>query len=408
MKQPTAEIFSQGEEVICGQVADTNAAWLSERLVQMGFIISRHTAVGDKLQDLIVLLDEISYRADLCICTGGLGPTLDDLTAEAVSKAFACPLELDSVALEQIESYFARRNRVMAESNRKQAYFPKGAIRLDNALGSAPGFALKKKRCWFVFLPGVPSEMRHIFNKLVREQLKQRFVLQASKLIAIKSIGIGESDLQNKLDNCVLPDYVQLGFRATTDEVQTKLLFSTEATERQINDCVNVVVNKIGDPVYAVDDLNKSTTDLASVISQVMQNKNYTLWVMETASQGLISAKFIGQDWLLGSSYSQSIDAVLAQLKIVKQDNIEETSKIIANKLKQVQSADLILVQLYQGNKEKFHNKAQSIILYNTLLTPQGIFQQTLTATGPIKRKQSQAAIKALDLLRRYLQNKCH
>jgi len=406
--QSIAEIFSQGEEVICGQVADTNAAWLSESLVQMGFVISRHTAVGDKLQDLVALLDEISYRADLCICTGGLGPTLDDLTAEAVSKAFDCPLELDSVALVQIESYFARRNRVMAESNRKQAYFPKGAIRLDNALGSAPGFALKKNQCWFVFLPGVPSEMYHIFNELVREQLKQRFVLQASKLIAIKSIGIGESDLQNKLDDCVLPDYVQLGFRATTDEVQTKLLFSTDATKRQINDCVDVVVNKIGDPVYAVDDLNKSTTDLASVISLLMQDKNYTLWVMETASQGLISEKFIGQDWLLGSSYTQSIDATLAQLSIVKQVKIEETAKVIANKLKETQGADLILVQLYQGDKEQFLNKAQSIILYNTLLTPQGIFQQTLTTTGPIKRKQSQAAIKALDLLRRYLQNKCH
>jgi competence/damage-inducible protein CinA-like protein len=406
--QLIAEIFSQGEEVICGQVADTNAAWLSESLVQMGFVISRHTAVGDKLQDLVALLDEISYRADLCICTGGLGPTLDDLTAEAVSKAFDCPLELDSVALDQIESYFARRNRVMAESNRKQAYFPKGAIRLDNALGSAPGFALKKNQCWFVFLPGVPSEMYHIFNELVREQLKQRFILQASKLIAIKSIGIGESDLQNKLDDCVLPDYVQLGFRATSDEVQTKLRFSTDATKRQINDCVDVVVNKIGDPVYAVDDLNKSTTDLASVISLLMQDKNYTLWVMETASQGLISEKFIGQDWMLGSSYTQSIDVALAQLNIVKQDKIEETAKDIVNKLKQTQAADLILVQLYQGNKEQFLNKAQSIILYNTLLTPQGIFQQTLTTTGPIKRKQSQAAIKALDLLRRYLQNKCH
>ncbi len=297
----------------------------------------------------------------------------------------------------------------MAESNKKQAYFPKGSIRLGNALGSAPGFALKKNQCWFVFLPGVPSEMRYIFDELVRDQLEQRFVLQTSPLIAIKSIGIGESDLQNKLDDYEFPEYVQLGFRATTEEVQTKLLFSTQATESQINDCVDQIVNKIGDPVYAVNDLNKSSTDdLASVISQLMKDNNYTLWVVETASQGLISEKFIGQDWLLGSSYTQSIDVALDQLKVVKQDKIEETAKGIANKLKQTQGADLILVQLYQGNKEQFLNKAQSIILYNTLLTPQGIFQQTLTTTGPIKRKQSQAAIKALDLLRRYLQNKCH
>ena len=251
MNQPRAEIFSQGEEVICGQVADTNAAWLSQRLNQMGFVINRHTAVGDKLQDLVDLLEEISHRADLCICNGGLGPTLDDLTTEAVAKAFDASLHLDAVALDQIKNYFSRRNRVMAESNRKQAYFPKGALRLDNALGSAPGFAIKSNQCWFVFLPGVPSEMRHIFNELVSDKLEKWFVLQASKLIAIKTIGIGESDLQQKFDDFLLPDTVQLGFRAKTDEVQTKLLFSADATEGEINDCVGQIVKMIGDPVYA-------------------------------------------------------------------------------------------------------------------------------------------------------------
>lgn len=408
MNQPIAEIFSQGEEVICGQVADTNAAWLSQRLNQMGFVINRHTAVGDKLQDLVDLLEEISHRADLCICTGGLGPTLDDLTTEAVAKAFDAPLQLDTIALDQIENYFSRRNRVMAESNRKQAYFPKGALRLDNALGSAPGFAIKSNQCWFIFLPGVPSEMRHIFNELVSDKLEKWFVLQASKLIAIKTIGIGESDLQQKFDDFLLPDTVQLGFRAKTDEVQTKLLFSADATEGEINDCVGKIVKMIGDPVYAVDDLNKSTTDLVTVIGQLMQEKNYTLWIQETASQGLISAKCIGQDWLQGATYTQSIDAVLEQLKISKQNDLESTIQAIANKLKQTQHSDLILVQLYKGNKEQFHQKEQSIVLYNALLTPHGIFQQTLTTTGPIKRKQDQAAIKALDLLRRYLQNKCH
>ena len=133
MSHPVAEIFSQGEEVITGQVADTNAAWLSQRLVQMGFVIARHTAVGDKLQDLCDLLLEISGRADFCLCTGGLGPTIDDLTAQAVAKAFDCPLQLDPVALAQIERYFLNRNKVMADTNRKQACFPKGVMRLDNA-----------------------------------------------------------------------------------------------------------------------------------------------------------------------------------------------------------------------------------------------------------------------------------
>ncbi len=407
MNHPIAEIFSQGEEVVSGQITDTNATWLSQKLSQMGFVISRHTAVGDKLQDLIGLLKEISLRADFCICTGGLGPTIDDLTTEAVAKAFDCPLQLDSVALAQIERYFAGRNRVMAESNRKQAYFPKGAIRIDNAWGTAPGFALQKNRCWFVFVPGVPTEMRHMFNEHIKEQLEKRFVLKADKLIAIKSIGIGESDLQQKLNQFSLPDYVQLSFRAAPEEVQTKLLFPVETDDTEIKTCVKNLVEVIGDAVFSVEEPNTSNNDLVSVISQLMTEKKYTLSVLETATQGLISSKCIGQDWLLDSSYKQSIEPLILQCGISQQDDLAKIAAAIAQKLKKKQKTDLVLVQLYQGSREHFQDKEKSIILYNALLTPGGIVQKTITVTGPIKRKQNQAAIRALDILRRFLQNKC-
>ena len=407
MKQPTAEIFSQGEEVISGQVADTNAAWLSDQLVQMGFAMSRHTAVGDKLDDLVNLLREISQRATLCICTGGLGPTVDDLTTEAVAQAFDYPLSLNLSALDQIEVYFARRNRAMADSNRKQAYFPQGSRCLENELGSAPGFILKQHQCLFVFLPGVPSEMRHIFNALVKDELKNHFTLQTNRLIAIKSIGLGESELQQKLDDYSLPSYVQLGFRATTDEVQTKLSFAIGTTEQNITDCVSQVTEIIGDNVYGIDALNQTSTPFISVISQLMQDKHYKLTVIESITQGLICAKCIGHDWLQSSRYIQSTADFLISLNILEQDNPENNAQAIANKLKPENSSDIILVQLYQGSKEQCHHHKESITLYNVLLTPQGMHQSTATVTGSINRKQNQAAIKALDLLRRVLQNKC-
>lgn len=407
MNHPIAEIFSQGEEVISGQVTDTNAAWLSQKLNQLGFVISRHTAVGDKLQDLIDLLQEISIRADFCICTGGLGPTVDDLTAEAVATAFDSPLQLDSVALAQIERYFSARNRVMVESNRKQAYFPKGAIRIDNAWGTAPGFAIQKNRCWFVFVPGVPTEMRHMFNEHIKEQLEKRFVLKADKLVAIKSIGIGESDLQQKLNQFSLPDNVQLSFRAAPEEVQTKLLFPVETEDSEIKVCVDNLVKVIGDAVFSVDELNTAPNDLITVINQLMTEKKYTLSVLETATQGLISAKCIGQDWLLDSSYKQSIAPLISQYDISHRDDLAKIASAIAQKLKQKRKTDLVLVQLYQGSKERFQDKEKSIILYNVLLTPDGMLQKTITVAGPIKRKQNQAAIRALDILRRFLQDKC-
>ena len=147
------EIFSQGEELVTGQTLDTNAGWLSARLVQMGFTVSRHTTVGDNLDDLVGLLKEVAGRADCCICSGGLGPTIDDLTAEAVAIAFNRPLIFDTVAYQQISEFFSNRDRPMSESNRKQALLPKGAERLDNDWGTAPGFALQQDQCWFAFVP---------------------------------------------------------------------------------------------------------------------------------------------------------------------------------------------------------------------------------------------------------------
>jgi len=405
MIHPVAEIFSQGEEVLTGQIADTNAAWLSQQLVQMGFVMNRHTTVGDKLQDLIDLLKEISNRADFCICTGGLGPTIDDLTAEAVALAFDSPLQLDPVALTQIERYFLNRNRVMADSNRKQAYFPQGASRIDNEWGTAPGFALLHNRCWFVFVPGVPTEMRHMFYQFVAAELEKRFTLRADKLVSIKTIGIGESDLQQKINDFSLPDGVKLGFRAAPDEVQTKLLFPVEAEDSVIKECVNSLVEVLGEVVFAIDHPKKAPSDLVYVVNQLMTEKKFTLSILETASQGLMAAKCIGKEWLLESSYKQSLDRLLIELDIAKQDDLGTVAKDIVKQIKQNLEVDLILVQLYQGNKDQLLDKEKSIVLYNTLLTPDGIYQKAITVTGPIKRKQNQAAIRGLDLLRRYLQN---
>jgi competence/damage-inducible protein CinA-like protein len=414
MNHPIAEIFSQGEEVINGQIADTNASWLSQNLVQMGFVIGRHTAVGDNIKDLVGLLNEISQRADFCICTGGLGPTIDDLTAEAVAQAFDKPLQLDDIALSQIEHYFSIRNRPMAASNRKQAFLPQNSIRIDNAQGSAPGFSIKQNRCWFVFLPGVPTEMYVMFKQHVQKELFNRYVLRADKLVVIKTIGIGESDLQQELDNYSLPKGVQLGFRATTEEVQTKLLFPADMASKKINQCTKEIVNMIGDAVFVVDYPTKKDqesekeTSLISVIGQLMKGKRYTLSVLETVSYGLISAKCVGQGWIQNSSFNQDVDLLMATLEIENQGDFIQKASAIANKLREMHGTDLIFVQIYEGSTQQLHHHDTSIILYNTILTPSGSFQNTCRVSGSIQRKQSQAAIRGLDFFRRVLQNKCH
>ncbi|MGZ5058973.1 MAG: competence/damage-inducible protein A [Methylobacter sp.] len=404
---PTLEIFSQGEEVVTGQTVDTNAAWLSEQVVSMGFSVTRHTVVGDKLDDLISLLREISIRADCCICTGGLGPTSDDLTAEAVAKAFDLPLEFDAVAFEQIKRFFTLRNRAMPESNRKQAMFPKGAERIDNTWGTAPGFSLKAGRCWFAFVPGVPMEMRHLFLESIQPTLASRFLLRPGKLITIKTLGIGESAIQEVISAIEIPAQVQLGFRASPDDVQTKLLFPPDYPEAAMTALASKVAAALGDHVFAVDGLGQVGGDLVFTVDQLMTAGNYKLAVVETASQGLLAAKCIGLSWLLETRYEQSLERLGQKLGVtVDVDNLIATAQAIAGEIQKAGTADFVLVQLYAGDSQTFRDKDLSIILYNTLLTGDGLYQTDGSVAGPIKRKQNQAALLALDLLRRYLQHK--
>lgn len=399
---PTIEIFSQGEEVVTGQVTDTNAAWLSQHLVEMGFSVTRHTAVGDKLADLKALLIEISLRAEGCLCTGGLGPTSDDLTAQAVAEAFGLPLEFDETAFDNIQHFFQRRGLSMPEINRKQAFFPKGAMRIDNDFGTAPGFCLLQNNCWFVFLPGVPYEMQQLFIQHVKADLASRFTLTPQRLITLKTWGMGESHLQQQTNQVSLPETVQLGFRATLEENQVKLLFPHDYPATEINSIVSQLLEKIGTAVFAVDGLYERAGDMVSVVSQSLTAQKQTVALLETASCGLLAAKCIGQPWLIEASYQQKFNA-LAQTQTASQ--LINTALHLGRALQRSSCAEFALVQLYSGNPAAFADSQQSLTLYNVLTTARGFCQHTQIITGTLQRKQHQAAFSALDLLRRFLQH---
>lgn len=397
--QPKAEIFSQGEEVVTGQTVDSNAAWLSQRLVQTGFQVTRHTAVGDKLDDLAALLREIAARADCCVCTGGLGPTSDDLTAEAVALAFGLPLEFDAEAYRQIEQFFASRNRAMPPSNRKQALLPQGAQRLDNAIGTAPGFALRAGRCRFAFAPGVPSEMRQMFDAQVAPLLAVEFNLRPAQLVTIKTIGIGESDLQQRLAGLALPDGVQLGFRAGSDDVQTKLLFPPDYPATGVQALADAAARRIGTAVYAIDH-GAPDSDIATVLDAWLQNR--TLALAETASQGLAAAKCGGRPWLLEALYAADLPRLCHKLGIAHYPDEPplETAMRSAVALRAASGADLALVQLYDG---PLRDPGHSITLHHALASTTGNAQASASTGGPLPRKQNQAAMLALDFLRHHV-----
>lgn len=208
-----AEIISIGDELTTGQRLDTNSQWLSERLCELGVRVLYHTTVADELEANVRVFRAAAERADVVIATGGLGPTADDLTRDALAAVLGVPLELDPVSLEHIQSLFARRKRPMPERNTVQAMFPVGSRAIFNPHGTAPGIEAEVPRIGsagasHIFcLPGVPAEMKEMWQASVAPALIR---LGAGKQVLahhrIKCFGVGESDLEQ-----MLPDLIRRG-----------------------------------------------------------------------------------------------------------------------------------------------------------------------------------------------------
>jgi competence/damage-inducible protein CinA-like protein len=284
----TAAILSQGDEVVTGQVTNGNAAWLAERATDLGFEVRRHVAVGDRLEDLIAQLNESAGRADLVLSSGGLGPTQDDLTAEAVAEAFGLPLERDEQALARIKDYFARAGRQMADVNRKQADLPRGAERLDNDRGTAPGFVVEQAGTYLAFLPGVPVEMKRMFDEQLAPRLERRFRLEPRQLVTIRVVGLGESTIQQRLGRIEDERFV-LSYRTRLPENHVKLRFAPGVPGQEIERIVSDLRERIGASAFAVEGLEGQGGELADVVGQQLRQRGDSLSVAESVSGGQLA-----------------------------------------------------------------------------------------------------------------------
>ncbi|MFM4820991.1 competence/damage-inducible protein A [Aeromonas hydrophila] len=223
------EIISTGDEIVTGLVVDTNAAWLSALLLEQGWQVRRRVTVGDNLKDLKAVLAESASRAEVVLVCGGLGPTADDLTAQAAAEAFDQPLTLFPDWLATIEARYASRGRPMPASNAKQAWLPQGCEILDNPVGTACGFVVThtdhQGPSQLFFTPGVPFE----FKQMVREQIMPRLKALASEqtdteLRRFYTFGVSESALSDMLDAAPWPAGIELGYRSSMPLIELKLI----------------------------------------------------------------------------------------------------------------------------------------------------------------------------------------
>jgi len=246
--------------------------------------------VGDNIEEIESVLKEISKRADVCIVTGGLGPTKDDVTAESAANAAGVKLKTDQDALKSVEHFFQSRNRPISESNKKQAILPERAECIYNPVGTAPGFYMKIGRCLFFFVPGVPFEMEKMLKDAVLPKIRE-IKGETNHINIIRTLitfGLPESRVNDRLMeiNEKFPE-LRLGFRAAFPEIHVKIYAKGDNRgniEREIERAVSWVCEKLGNRVVSTD--NQS---MEAVIGELLSSRKETIAVAESCTGGLIS-----------------------------------------------------------------------------------------------------------------------
>ncbi|NLE37634.1 MAG: CinA family nicotinamide mononucleotide deamidase-related protein [Pirellulaceae bacterium] len=288
-----AEVISIGDELTSGQSLDTNAQWLSQKLAEAGIQVCYHTTVGDDMKALVAVFRTAIERVDLVIATGGLGPTADDLTREAISRTTGCRLVCDKTALDHIRSVFARRGRQMPEQNRVQALFPEGSRIVSNPDGTAPGIAMTILRqdsrpTHFYCLPGVPAEMRQMWTETVEKELARvsgpRRCIRSRR---VRCFGAGESAVE-----AMLPDLIRRGrdprVGITAGEATITLTVTAEGANEQechaaLDPTLATIRACLGHLVFGEDD-----DRLEDAVVRLLRTRQETIATIEWATQGLV------------------------------------------------------------------------------------------------------------------------
>ncbi len=288
-----AEILCVGTELLLGDIVNTNAAYLSQRLAELGIAVYHHTVVGDNPERLRRALSEASERSDLIIMSGGLGPTCDDLTKEVTARFFGRELVMIPEELERIRTYFKETGRVMTENNEKQAKMPEGATVIRNNYGTAPGVAIEGEDCVAIMLPGPPRELEPMFSEEVIPYLRRHGGLGNTVILSrnIHILGMGESQVESELkelmtecENPTIAPYCALG------EVRLRTTARAESREKALEMC-NSMIEKVrqtsvGGYIYGID-----CESVEHALLDTLRKAGLTFACAESCTGGLIAKR---------------------------------------------------------------------------------------------------------------------
>lgn len=288
-KEIKAEILAIGDELLYGQIIDTNSHWISQELDKIGVRVVRRTTVGDNKASMMAAFADAEKRADIVLMTGGLGPTNDDLTKPLLAEYFNCDIELVPEALEAVRTFFEKRGRELTDLNRLQAHLPTKCTYIPNEVGTAPGMWFEEKGTVWMSMPGVPHEMKKLMTDFVLPKIKEIFPLPIIYHKVVKTVGIGESwlaDLIRDWENN-LPENIKLAYLPSLGQVKLRLTaFGDDYDELQaaVETQIDLVKPYIEKYIFGY---NKET--LEESIGRLLKQADKKVALAESCSGGYIS-----------------------------------------------------------------------------------------------------------------------
>jgi len=407
----TAEILAVGTELLMGQIANTNAQFISQRLAELGISVYFHSVVGDNPVRLEETLKRALERSDIVITTGGLGPTKDDLTKEVIANTMNRKLVFHEEIFEQVREFFMRKHRVMVKNNEKQAYLPDNSLIIPNPNGTAPGCIIEEGNKAVIMLPGPPKEMQPMFNDTVFPYLKQKTgLVLVSKMLKI--FGIGESEMESRLidlvekqSNPTIAPYVSQG--EVTVRVTARCADREEAT-KLLSPVVNEIKKRLGSFVYAEDG-----ESLEEVVFKLLRENKLVAATAESCTGGLLAGRITS---LPGASgvFERGFITYSNQSKVdelgVRQETIDkfgavsrETALEMVNGLMKKTSAQVcISITGIAGPDGGTPDKPVGLV-YIGVSVGDRVVCQSFELMGNRERIRNDACMRALDIVRRLI-----
>jgi nicotinamide-nucleotide amidase len=324
MKNMNAEIISIGDELLIGQVVNTNASWMAAELNKAGIRVIHIEAISDTKESIVNALDHASTRSDIILMTGGLGPTKDDITKQVLADYFDSKLVFHEPSYRQVEQLFKARNYKVSPVNRKQAEIPDNCIPLLNIHGTAPGMWFEKNNKVYVSMPGVPFEMKTLMSEQIIPRLLKKFSLGHIYHKTVMTFGMGESRLAEKIVEVEdhLPDHIKLAYLPQPGIVRLRLTASgrdRKKLEKEIDGYVTMIRQKVPMLVFGYDDIL-----MEEVVGNLLNKNTTTVSTAESCTGGylahLITSIPGSSAYFKGSVVAYANDVKVNQLGVKQED----------------------------------------------------------------------------------------